>query len=172
MSISCILIPVLVGLICGILGYLIGKMSSKTADNSAELNSLQVQLDNCRADLKACQTNLSHAKASPAAIVAPIFDSALASNIFGKKITQDDLKIVEGIGPKIEELYHAAGIRTWLALSQTSKEKSLEILHAAGERFAIHDPSTWAKQAELAYNGHWKELKDWQDKLDGGKPEN
>jgi predicted flap endonuclease-1-like 5' DNA nuclease len=172
MSISCILIPVLVGLICGILGYLIGKMGSKTADNSAELNSVKAQLDNCRADLKACQTNLSHANVSSAAFVAPVFDSALASNIFGKKIIQDDLKIVEGIGPKIEELYHAAGIRTWLALSQTSKEKSLEILHAAGERFTLHDPSTWAKQAELAYNGQWKELKDWQDKLDGGKPEN
>src|SRR5882757_5741490 len=141
MSISCILIPVLVGLICGILGYLIGKMSSKTADNSAELNSVKAQLDACRADLKTCQTNLSNAKASPAAIVAPVFDSTLASNIFGKKIIQDDLKIVEGIGPKIEELYHAAGIRTWLALSQTSKERSLEILHAAGERFVLHDPS-------------------------------
>ena len=75
------------------------------------------------------------------------------------------------MGPKIEALYHAAGIKTWLALSQTTKEKSLQILHGGGERFAMHDPTTWAKQAELAYNNKWQELKTWQDELDGGKAE-
>ena len=162
MSMSCILIPVLVGLICGILGYLIGKMGSKPVDNSAELNSLQAQLDACRTDLRKCQSSLSEVKTQS------VFNSALAAQVFGKKITQDDLKIVEGIGPKIEALYHAAGIKTWLALSQTTKEKSLQILHGGGERFAMHDPTTWAKQAELAYNNKWQELKTWQDELDGG----
>jgi predicted flap endonuclease-1-like 5' DNA nuclease len=168
---SSILIPVLVGLICGILGYLIGKMSPRKADNSAllilesELNVVRAQLNNCKADLRTCQINLSNAK------VAPVFNGALAANIFGKRIVQDDLKIVEGIGPKIEELYHSAGIRTWLALAQTSKETSLQILHGGGERYAMHDPTTWPKQAELAYNGKWQELKNWQDELDGGKAE-
>ncbi len=177
MSISCILIPVLVGLIAGILGYLIGKMGAGSADNSAllnlqaEMNGIKTQLDACRAELKTCQTNLTNAKAAPAAPAQPVFDSALALKVFGRKILKDDLKIVEGIGPKIEELYHAAGIRTWLALSQTSKEKSLEILHHGGERFAMHDPTTWAKQAEMAYQGKWQKLKDWQDKLVGGKSE-
>lgn len=171
MNLSCILIPAMVGIICGILGYLIGKMNSKSGDNPAELDSMRAQLDACRTDLRTCQTNLSNAKAAPVVVAAPVFDSALASKVLGKKIVQDDLKVVEGIGPKIEELYHAAGIRTWLALSQTSKEKSLQILHAAGERFAMHDPTTWAKQAEMAYHGKWQELKDWQDKLDGGRAE-
>jgi predicted flap endonuclease-1-like 5' DNA nuclease len=167
---SCILIPVLVGLISGILGYLIGKMSSPKVDNSAlltlesELNTVRAQLNTCKADLRTCQANLSNA-------AAPVFNSALAANIFGRRIIQDDLKVVEGIGPKIEALYHAAGIKTWLALSKTSKETSLQILHGGGERFAMHDPGTWAKQAEMAYNGRWQELKDWQDKLDGGKAE-
>jgi predicted flap endonuclease-1-like 5' DNA nuclease len=168
---SCILIPVLVGLICGILGYLIGKMSAPKPDNSAllaleaELNTVRTQLNSCKAELRTCQGNLSNVKA------APLFNAALAANVFGKRVVQDDLKIVEGIGPKIEALYHAAGIKTWQALSLTSKETSLQILHGGGERFAMHDPTTWAKQAELAYNGKWQELKDWQDELDGGKAE-
>ena len=177
MSISCILIPVLVGLISGILGYLIGKMGAGAVDNSAllnlqaEVNKVKGQLDSCRTDLKACQMKISNAKAAQPAVTAHPFDSALASKIFGRKIQKDDLKIVEGIGPKIEQLYRAAGVKTWLALSQTSKEKSLKILHEGGERFAMHDPSTWAKQAELALQGKWQELKDWQDKLEGGKAE-
>ena len=75
------------------------------------------------------------------------------------------MKIVEGIGPKIEELYHNAGIKTWKALSETSTEKSQSILIAAGERYSVHNPSTWARQAELAYHGKWQELKagKWQE---------
>ena len=90
-------------------------------------------------------------------------------NLSHWKIKHDDLKIVEGIGPKIEELYHNAGIKTWKALSETPIEKSKEILIEAGERFFIHNPSTWAKQALLAYQGKWQDLKDWQDSLNAGK---
>ena len=149
MNISCILIPVLVGLICGILGYLIGKMGAKP-DNSAllsleaELDNLRAQLNACRADLKICQMNLSSAKAVPVVTLLP-FDAVLASNVFGRRIIQDDLKVVEGIGPKIEELYHDAGIKSWLALSQTSKERSLQILHCRRRKFFHARPNHMGK---------------------------
>jgi predicted flap endonuclease-1-like 5' DNA nuclease len=181
MNIPCILIPALVGLICGILGYLIGKMNSKNDDSLAL--SLQADLDACKAntknlnariatleaDLKAAKATVSTQSFASTAVPAFIFDGVLASNIFGTKIKENDLKIVEGIGPKIEELYHSGGIHTWLALSETSTAKSQAILDAAGENYAIHNPGTWAKQASLAYQGKWQELKDWQDVLDGGK---
>ncbi|SFP43801.1 large subunit ribosomal protein L27 [Pseudarcicella hirudinis] len=86
-----------------------------------------------------------------------------------KKAEGDDLKIVEGIGPKIEELFHNAGIRTFAELAATSVEKMQEILDAAGSRYAVHNPSTWGKQAELAAAGKWDELKAWQDELNAGK---
>ncbi len=82
---------------------------------------------------------------------------------------QDDLKIVEGIGPKIEGLLHEAGITTWLELSQTAPERIKEILDAAGPRYQMHDPSTWPKQAQFAHEGKFEELKEWQEMLDGGK---
>jgi predicted flap endonuclease-1-like 5' DNA nuclease len=181
MNIPCILIPALVGLICGILGYLLGKMNSK-GDDSLSL-SLQEDLDACKANTKnlnakiasleadlAAKAKLAAAPQSFAATAAAIvFDGALAATVFGKKIKENDLKIVEGIGPKIEILYHNAGITTWQQLSQTPTEKSQSILDGGGESYAIHNPSTWARQALLAYEGKWQELKDWQDSLLGGK---
>lgn len=83
----------------------------------------------------------------------------------------DDLKIVEGIGPKIEELLHAAGIVTFNDLATASVEKVQEVLDAAGPRYRMHDPATWAQQAQLAADGKWDELKVLQDRLNGGKEE-
>lgn len=89
----------------------------------------------------------------------------------GKKVKQDDLKLVEGIGPKIEELMHAAGIQTWAELSAAPIEKLESILEEAGPRFRIHDPATWSKQAAMAAAGQWAELETYQDELKGGREE-
>ncbi len=185
MGIPCILIPAVVGLVSGALGYLLGSsFGAKGGDNSASV-SLQSDLDACRTNTKllnskitSLEADLVKAKANiPAntqSFVAPLvagitYDANASFAALGKKWKQDDLKIVEGIGPKIEELYHTAGIKTWKQLSETPVEKSQTILDAAGERYKIHNPSTWAKQAEMCYQGKWQELKNWQDSLDGGK---
>jgi small subunit ribosomal protein S16 len=83
----------------------------------------------------------------------------------------DDLKVIEGIGPKIAELLHEAGITTFSELAATPAEKVKEILTAAGSNFASHDPTTWGEQAKLAADGNWDELKELQDRLLGGRPE-
>ncbi|MEN0003820.1 MAG: 50S ribosomal protein L27 [Bacteroidota bacterium] len=87
----------------------------------------------------------------------------------GKKIKQDDLKMVEGIGPKIEGLLHDAGIMTWQDLADAPTEKVQAILDDAGPRYRMHDPATWAKQARMAANEQWAELEAYQDHLDGGR---
>ena len=81
----------------------------------------------------------------------------------------NDLKIVEGIGPKIEGLLKDAGINTWSELAATDVAKIQEVLDAAGDRFKLANPTTWPKQADLAANGKWSELTEYQDFLDGGK---
>ena len=105
----------------------------------------------------------------PEPVLLKSYDGALVKVIFGKKVNENDLKIIEGIGPKIEELFKTSGILTWKALSETSVDRCREILNKAGERFQIHDPSTWPRQAKLCYEGKWQELKDWQEILDGGR---
>ncbi len=86
----------------------------------------------------------------------------------GKKVKQNDLTIIEGVGPKISELLATAGLDTWAKVGAATPEQIKEILTAAGSRFQMHNPTTWPKQAELAAAGKWEELQKWQDELDGG----
>lgn len=95
--------------------------------------------------------------------------SASAKKSVKKAPKLNDLKIIEGIGPKIEQLLHEAGIDTWEALANTPVERLREILEAAGPRYQVHDPGTWPAQARFAANGDWEELKDYQDMLIGGR---
>lgn len=183
MDISCIVIPVVAGIIFGILGYFLGKKASSKSEHSLA-SSLQSDLDACKTHTKSLTTKISSLEADLAEKKAKpskkksttiqttptfLFDTGQAKSIFGKKVKENDLKIVEGIGPKIEALFNAAGITTWHGLSETSTEKLQTILDAGGENYAIHNPSTWAKQALMAYEGKWQELKDWQAGLRGGK---
>lgn len=81
----------------------------------------------------------------------------------------DDLKKIEGIGPKIAQLLNEAGITTFAELANTSAERVKEILEAAGSRYKMHDPTTWGQQSQMAADGKWAELKALQDELNGGK---
>ena len=80
----------------------------------------------------------------------------------------DDLTKVEGIGPKIAEHFNNAGILTWEELANTDVSKLQEILIAAGPRYRMHNPGSWPKQARMAADGKWDELKVWQDAHDKG----
>lgn len=80
-----------------------------------------------------------------------------------------DLKIIEGIGPKIEELLNEHGIQNWNDLREAEVERLHEILISAGDHMRVHDPSTWPQQAELAVTGQWDRLLEYQDFLIGGK---
>ncbi|MEM1123783.1 MAG: proprotein convertase P-domain-containing protein, partial [Bacteroidota bacterium] len=82
---------------------------------------------------------------------------------------EDDLKVVEGIGPKIEELIKNAGIYSYVSLATTAPERIEEILAAGGDRFKMHDPGTWPAQSSLAAQGRWEELNALKEELDGGK---
>ncbi len=91
-----------------------------------------------------------------------------------KKPTQaskntDDLKKIEGIGPKIEELLRQQGIDSFSKLADKSTKQLREILDKAGTRFRAHDPTTWTQQSALAAKGKWDELKALQKKLIGGR---
>ncbi|MDO5607376.1 MAG: 50S ribosomal protein L21 [Capnocytophaga sp.] len=80
----------------------------------------------------------------------------------------DDLKKVEGIGPKAAEALVAAGVDTFAKLAKKSADEIKTILTEASSTLAHLDPQTWAQQAQLAADGKWDELKEWQDKLNGG----
>jgi predicted flap endonuclease-1-like 5' DNA nuclease len=81
----------------------------------------------------------------------------------------NDLKIIEGIGPKIAELLAQHGIATFAALAETPATQLRAMLLAAGRRFAVTDPTTWPEQAAIAAKGDMEALKALQDGLKGGR---
>jgi hypothetical protein len=82
---------------------------------------------------------------------------------------KDDLKIVEGVGPRIEELLNGGGIHSYADLASASNAELQGILDDAGSRFQMHDPSSWPQQAALARDGRMEELDALKDKLVGGR---
>jgi len=82
----------------------------------------------------------------------------------------DDLKKIEGIGPKIASILVEAGYDTFAKLAKEDPNKIREILlEKGGKRYSIHNPDTWPEQAKLAAANKWDELKKWQDELNGGR---
>jgi ribosomal protein L30 len=79
----------------------------------------------------------------------------------------DDLKIIEGIGPKIAGVLQQAGISTFAQLAEASVEQLTTIMQEAKLRLA--NPETWAEQAALAAAGKWGDLKDLQNRLNAGR---
>jgi len=134
---------------------------------SVETPSAAQVLETVAAPKKAAAPKAKAAEAAPAAPVAAAEEAPKATS--GKKPKLDDLKIIEGIGPKIEQLLKEGGINTWTELASAEVERLKEILDAAGPRYQIHDPSTWPAQAKFAAEGKFEELKEYQDMLIGGR---
>lgn len=100
---------------------------------------------------------------------APVVIDLAAAKAAGFTIKNaDDLTVVEGIGPKINELFKNAGINTFAQLAAATVPQMRKILDDGGSRFRIANPETWAQQAALAAANKWTELKKLQDELSGG----
>jgi hypothetical protein len=101
-----------------------------------------------------CNGNVSHAS-------TPITNSS----------KKDDLKIVEGIGPKVEELLNKNGVHSFSELESISYEKLSDILRQEGGKFQmlIVSAATWAKQSGMARLGDMDALKKYQDTLNAGR---
>ncbi len=80
----------------------------------------------------------------------------------------DDLTVIEGIGPKINDLFKDAGLKTFAQVAKATVPQMRAVLDKGGSRFRIANPSTWAQQAALANSNKWAELKKLQDELSAG----
>lgn len=80
----------------------------------------------------------------------------------------DDLAIVEGIGPKIAELFYQLGIKTFKQLSEMTSAQIQSMLDTAGPNFRMANPETWPDQADLAARNRWTTLKALQQVLIAG----
>ena len=170
------IVLIIVAVTIGVVGYLLGKRSGMlSTDSTSLIKKLEIENAKLKSDLEACNKRIASEEiVKPKTPVAslnkvPSFDAKAAKTAMGKKIEKDDLKIVEGIGPKIQELFHNFDIKTWKALSEISANRCQEVLNSGGKRYRIHDPASWPMQAKMAHEGHWEQLAEWQEKHRAGK---
>ncbi len=172
---------VFVLLIAAILGFLIGYFlrkymkCRKCAEWEKENASLKLKIKKLEEDNAALKDRTLKLDEENAALKAKIEkleleagqgvdrDSSKVKMVPESKWAQDDLQVVLGIGPKISGILRKRGITTWKALSETSPVLIRDyLLQDGGERYRIHNPSTWPIQAKLACEGKWDELKIYQ----------
>ncbi len=98
---------------------------------------------------------------------APVVEEVKEEVVAKAEAKADDLTKIEGVGPKIAETLAAAGLATFADVAASTAEKIAEII---AEVRGSHTPDAWPKQAGMAAEGKWDELKKWQDEMNGGKP--
>jgi len=80
----------------------------------------------------------------------------------------DDLTMIEGIGPKISGALIAAGVNTFAKLAAMQPEEIERVVRSAGVRM-VGKAETWTKQAALAAEGKFDELRAYQQTLTAGR---
>lgn len=136
-----------------ILGYLLRYFLKGSSSDNGRIEELEAQLSAAHSQQQQSNAELSDLRLK-------------LSNYLPKP---EDLKVVEGIGPKIEGLLKEAGIKTWRDLANSDVVKIQDLLNKAGDRYRIHNPSTWPQQAQLADDGRWTELDRLQESLTAGR---
>ena len=111
-------------------------------------------LDECRQAREGAELEVSRLQAELAAARTPV--------------VPDDLKVIEGIGPKMEAALNKAGILTFVQLTRASEEQLHRAIEADGLNFAPSVP-TWARQADYLVKGDHAGFKVYTDHLVAGR---
>jgi predicted flap endonuclease-1-like 5' DNA nuclease len=147
-----------------------GAKDKKNSASSALLSS--AASDTSTAPVQAKKTRVkkpaAKAKVNPNSPKTYLLDSVAAKAAGFNLKGPNDLTVIEGIGPKINELFNKAGVASFAQLSKQSVPQMQKILDDGGDAYRLANPSTWAQQATLANENKWTELKALQDSLTGG----
>ncbi|MEE9445056.1 MAG: helix-hairpin-helix domain-containing protein [Cocleimonas sp.] len=117
-------------------------------------------------EAKAETVNEEAAPKAPAKKAAPA-KKEVAPKKAAKKSDADDLKKIEGIGPKIADTLNGAGVTTFAKLAGMDRD-AIKVILDTVSTLKSKEPKTWPQQAQLAADGKWDELKVLQDELMGG----
>lgn len=106
---------------------------------------------------------------SPSAVASEPATTATAEAAEAPPVP-DDLKRIEGIGPKLSSVLQEAGIATFAQLAEMEVGQIEQILQEADPRLLrLANPSTWPEQAALAAAGEWDALEALQSGLKRGR---
>jgi len=164
----------------------LARLTAEVDDAQADRNRLQVELTNAKIESDSLRQQLDDCLADATEVAGPEpsspFSGALGGAIAGSvaavamsstpeaaPVHEDDLRKIEGIGPKIAKILKNNGIQNFAQLAGSDVERLQEILAEAGPRFKLADPATWPDQARLAADEAWDDLKTLQGQLSAGR---
>ena len=85
----------------------------------------------------------------------PTPDLEEGTRVLSRRLSSDDLQVINGIGPVIEGLLNGVGIRSWADLAAADVDTLTSTLADAGSRFARYNPTSWPEQARALMAGDW-----------------
>ena len=143
----------------------------KLRDEKTTIDRLNDSIEQYERRLKTIEDQFSHQNN----FSESVFDSPASkplranydhiSRILGKQITENDLTIITGIGPRTASLLQAMGIDTWELLAQKDVDELKASLEKAGGNYKSLDPTHWPKQASMAAQSEWRKLRVYQETL-------
>ncbi len=96
-------------------------------------------------------------------------DEASATQEEETTAADDDLTKIAGIDADAAKALAEKDLGTFAALADAHVDALRSALEAA--ELTQHDPTTWPEQAEMARDGKWDELENWQKELNATKEE-
>lgn len=171
-NLACCLWWLVAGLLLGwLLAWLFDKLFRRDGEAAgvrlqAEVDTLNRRVAELTARLGDSETRAKRTEV--AAVAATGLAAAAAFGFAPQRNGQDDLELIEGIGPKINELLKSAGIDTFAKLAAAPVATVQTVLDAAGPNYRLAKPESWARQAALCVRGDWAALRKLQDELIAG----
>lgn len=152
-----------------------GRPDGADGDEIETLRAQVAELEAAALERDRLPTEFDRAERPPATMseppsAEPVDDRDLlddATAILGAPVVRDDLTVIDGIGPKIADLCHGIGIRSWADLAATEVSLLRTMLTDAGQRFKALDPSSWPDQAALLATGSWSDFRELTARRDG-----
>lgn len=135
---------------------------TQSSNPNESLSSSSAQVLDSKSSTSAVVTS-----AATAASLASSSNPSLKENIASSADSNgfDNLKKIEGIGPKIEEVLNTAGFTRYEDIQNSNRDALKKVLQAAGSRYKMHEPESWPAQAELAAKGAWDDLSKFQNDI-------
>jgi predicted flap endonuclease-1-like 5' DNA nuclease len=139
-----------------------GRNAASALALESRVSGLEGQVRQLQSENQSLKANLDVAMTEKATLAEAL---ARASG----PVKPDNLQVIEGIGPKLEEILNAHRIYTFRQLADSPVDALQKIINEAGEAFRIHDPGTWPEQAKLLSEGKLEAFEKLTEELKGGK---
>jgi len=142
----------------------------------ADLDDLKKQIEDAKSSSTGSSTASTAAAAGASALGASSSKPKSESSDSGSsssgtagegkwsKLRTNNMQIIEGIGPKMDQVLNDNGISSWAVLAGKSFDELRALLDQEKYegKYNIVDPSDWAAQAALAAKGDWEGLIKYQ----------